>query len=113
MKVFGYARISVDIEQDRDNTSIENQKQIISNYVAENFRGADLEIYADRDRSGYTFEQREEYQKMRRAMLSSESKILVVKDFSRFSRRTGKGLAEFEDLIEKDIRIIAIGDGVD
>ena len=113
MKVFGYARISVDIEQDRDNTSIENQKRIISDYVAENFRGADLEIYADRDRSGYTFEQREEYQKMRRAMLSSETKILVVKDFSRFSRRNSLGLLELETLRDAGVRMISINDGID
>ncbi len=113
MKVFGYARISVDIEQDRDNTSIENQKQIISDYVAENFWGADLEIYADRDRSGYTFEQREEYQKMRRAMLSSETKILVVKDFSRFSRRNSLGLLELETLRDAGVRMISINDGID
>ena len=37
MNISGYTRISVDIEQDRDNTSIENQKAIISDYVATYF----------------------------------------------------------------------------
>ncbi|MGN0492089.1 MAG: recombinase family protein, partial [Acutalibacteraceae bacterium] len=61
----GYCRISVDDELDRDNTSIENQKSIISEYVSRSFPGSTLTFYEDRDRSGYTFEQREGYQKMR------------------------------------------------
>ena len=40
MNISGYTRISVDIEQDRDNTSIENQKAIISDYVGVSFRKA-------------------------------------------------------------------------
>ena len=56
MNISGYTRISVDIEQDRDNTSIENQKAIISDYVATYFPQAKLTLYEDRDRSGYTFE---------------------------------------------------------
>ena len=91
MKIAGYCRISVDLEQDRDNTSIENQKSIIQDFVSKKFPDADLTFYADRDRSGYTFEQREEYQKLRVEMLKGEYDILVVKDFSRFSRRNSKG----------------------
>lgn len=63
--IAGYCRISVDEELDRDNTSIENQKSIIKDYVARTFPGSELDFYEDRDRSGYTFEQREGYQKMR------------------------------------------------
>ena len=39
--------------------------------------------------------------------------ILVVKDFSRFSRRNSRGLVELEDLRDVGIRIISIGDGID
>jgi len=113
LTVFGYARISVDIEQDRDNTSIENQKSIIKAYVEDHFKGANLILYSDRDRSGYTFEQREEYMQMRRELLQSESKILVIKDFSRFSRRNSLGLLELETLRDAGVRIISIGDGID
>ena len=38
-RIAGYARISVDEELDRDNTSIENQKAIISDFVARKFPG--------------------------------------------------------------------------
>ena len=95
MKIVGYTRISVDLDEDkRDNTSIENQKRIIRDYVKKEFPDANLKIYEDRDRSGYTFSQRENYQKMRKELISGEVRILIVKDFSRFSRRNSLGLLE-------------------
>ena len=111
--IAGYCRISVDLELDRDNTSIENQKLIISEYVQRYFPGSDLDFYEDRDRSGYTFEQREGYQELRRKMMSHEYDILIIKDFSRFSRRNSKGLVELEDLRDAGMRIISIGDNID
>ena len=113
MNISGYTRISVDIEQDRDNTSIENQKAIISDYVAAYFPQAKLTLYEDRDRSGYTFEQREGYQQMRPKLFSGESQILIIKDFSRFSRRNSLGLLELEALRDAGVRIISINDGID
>ena len=114
MIVAGYTRISVDLDEDsRDNTSIENQKKIIRDYVAEKFPTADLRLYEDRDRSGYTFAQREDYQLLRSRLLSGEISVLVVKDFSRFSRRNSLGLLELETLRDAGVRIISIGDGID
>ena len=113
LSIAGYCRISVDEELDRDNTSIENQKAIIEDYVRTKFPEAELTFYADRDRSGYNFDQREFYQIMRRKLVRGEHQILVVKDFSRFSRRNSKGLVELEDLRDSGVRIIAIGDGID
>ena len=111
--IAGYTRISVDDELEKDNTSIENQKAIIEDFVRQKFPGSTLTFYEDRDRSGYTFEQREDYQKMRRKMMSHQIDILVVKDFSRFSRRNSRGLVELEDLRDAGVRIISIGDGID
>ena len=111
--IAGYCRISVDEELDRDNTSIENQKAIIEDFVQQKFPGSSLTFYEDRDCSGYTFEQRESYQLMRRGLLSHKYDILVVKDFSRFSRRNSRGLVELEDLRDAGVRIISIGDGID
>ena len=113
LRIAGYCRISVDEELDRDNTSIENQKAIISDFVEHKFPGAELIFYEDRDRSGYTFEQREGYQAMRRELMAHRLDILVVKDFSRFSRRNSRGLVELEDLRDAGVRIISIGDGID
>ena len=113
LKIAGYCRISVDEELDRDNTSIENQKAIISDFVKHKFPDAELVFYEDRDRSGYTFEQREGYQAMRRELVAHRLDILVIKDFSRFSRRNSRGLVELEDLRDAGVRIISIGDGID
>lgn len=113
LRVAGYCRISVDEELDRDNTSIENQKAIISDYISKTFPASELDFYEDRDRSGYTFEQREGYQALRKKMLMHEYDILIIKDFSRFSRRNSKGLVELEDLRDAGMRIISIGDSID
>ena len=113
LKIAGYCRISVDEEQDRDNTSIENQKAIILDYAKRKFPESTVDFYEDRDRSGYTFEQREGYQMLRRRMMNLEYDILIVKDFSRFSRRNSKGLVELEDLRDKGMRIISVGDSID
>ena len=111
--IAGYARISVDDEQDQKNISIENQKAIIEDYVKTHFPGSTLTFFEDRDRSGYTFEQREGYQEMRRRLIRHKYDILIIKDFSRFSRRNSRGLVELEDLRDAGVRIISIGDGVD
>ena len=113
LRIAGYCRISVDDELDRDNVSIENQKAIIADFVEHKFLGAELVFYEDRDRSGYTFEQREGYQAMRRELMAHRLDILVIKDFSRFSRRNSRGLVELEDLRDAGARIISIGDNID
>ena len=111
--IAGYARISVDDEQEQKNISIENQKAIIEDYVKTHFPGSTLTFFEDRDRSGYTFEQREGYQEMRRGLMRHKYDILIIKDFSRFSRRNSRGLVELEDLRDAGVRIVSIGDGVD
>ena len=111
--IAGYCRISVDEELDRDNVSIENQKAIITDFVKHRFPDSTLTFYEDRDRSGYTFEQREGYQAMRHGLVDHRYDVLIVKDFSRFSRRNSRGLVELEDLRDAGVRIISIGDGID
>ena len=112
-RIAGYCRISVDMEADRDNTSIENQKDIISDYVQRHFPDSELTFFVDRDRSGYTFEQREDYQRMRPCLMAGRYDMLIIKDLSRFSRRNSRGLVELEDLRDAGVRIVAIGDSID
>ena len=107
--IAGYARISVDDEQEQKNISIENQKAIIEDYVKTHFPGSTLTFFEDRDRSGYTFEQREGYQEMRRGLMRHKYDILIIKDFSRFSRRNSRGLVELEDLRDAGVRIVTLG----
>lgn len=109
-----YARISVDTEKESDeNTSIENQLKLLHDHIRTHFPKCTYREYIDRDRSGYTFEQRENYMEMRRRLLNGKSRILIIKDFSRFSRRTSKGLAELEDYRDNDVRIISVMDSID
>ena len=44
LRIAGYCRISVDLEMDRDNTSIENQKSIITDFVNKTFTDASLDL---------------------------------------------------------------------
>lgn len=111
--IAGYCRISVDEELDRDNTSIENQKAILEDFARHKFPDSTLTFYEDRDKSGYTFDQRPGYQSMRKELTSRQKDILLVKDFSRFSRRNSRGLVELEDLRDAGIRIISVGDNID
>ena len=111
--IAGYCRISVDDEQDQKNISIENQKAILEDFVKQRFPSSSLTFFEDRDRSGYTFEQREGYQEMRKGLMRHKYDILLVKDFSRFSRRNSRGLVELEDLRDAGVRIISVGDGID
>ncbi len=112
-KIAAYTRISVDGEKDDDNTSIENQKKLIAEYCMQHFPTSTVDYYEDRDKSGYTFEQRPDYMKLRSKLFAGEYDIFIVKDLSRFSRRNGRGLAEMEDLRDSGVRIIAITDGLD
>ena len=107
-RIAAYMRISVDTEKDRDNTSIENQRRIIKAYIKQTFPDAQVDYYEDRDRSGYTFEQRENYQQMRPLLMNGYYDILMIKDFSRFSRRNSRGLVELEDLRLVDGRFAVI-----
>lgn len=91
-KIAAYMRISVDTEKDRDNTSIENQRRIIKAYLKQRFPDAEVDYYVDRDRSGYTFEQRESYMKMRPLLMSGDYDILLIKDLSRFPVGTARDL---------------------
>ena len=50
---------------------------------------------------------------MRKKLVTRQYDILIVKDFSRFSRRNSRGLVELEDLRDAGVRIISIGDGID
>ena len=60
-RIAGYCRISVDVEADMNNTSIENQKDIISDYVQRYFPDGELTFFVDRGRlnKGFVFLKKE------------------------------------------------------
>ena len=49
-RIAAYTRISVDLELDRDNTSIENQKAIIDEYCRLHFPTSTVDYFEDRDK---------------------------------------------------------------
>ena len=116
LKIAAYTRISDEdrIEQELDeNTSLINQRKIITAYCDKHFPNSPVDFYEDRAISGYTFAKRPDYQAMRAKLFKHEYDILILKDLSRFSRRNSHGLAELEDLRDEGIRIISIGDNLD
>lgn len=112
-KIAAYCRISVDDEKNDKNTSIENQKLIINSYIENNFPDSDVTFFEDRDKSGFSFNERPAYQRMRTLLMKGEYDILIVKDLSRFARNLVYGYAELEELRDTGVRTIAIGDDLD
>lgn len=112
-KIAAYCRISVDDEKNDKNTSIENQKLIINSYIEKHFPDSDVTFFEDRDKSGFSFNERPAYQRMRPLLMKGEYDILIVKDLSRFARNLVYGYAELEELKDAGVRTIAIGDDLD
>lgn len=113
LSIAAYCRISVDDEKNDKNTSIENQKVIINKYIEKYFPGSDVTFFEDRDKSGFSFNERPEYQRMRPLLMKGEFNILIVKDLSRFARTLVYGLAELNELSDAGVRTIAIEDNLD
>jgi len=75
--ITAYCRISVEEETGKENTSIENQKSIIAEYTANYFPYSVVDCFEDRDRSVYSFEQREGYQEMHKGLMSGKFSIHI------------------------------------
>ena len=114
LRIAGYCRISVDDELDRDNVSIENQKAIIRDFVEAQIprRGAACFSRTATGRATPLSSARA-IRPCGGSSWRTGCDILVIKDFSRFSRRNSRGLVELEDLRDAGVRIISIGDGID
>ena len=107
-----YARLSRDDELQGESNSIVNQKDILTKYAKEKgFRN--LTYFVDDGISGATFD-RSDFNRMISAVESGEVTTLIVKDMSRFGRDYLK-VGYYTDILfaEKDVRFIAINDGVD
>lgn len=114
-----YSRLSVD-HNDRKAESIENQIEIIRQYIAEENRRikngrkfAVQGIYIDRGTSGTSF-QREGFGRLMDDVRSHKIDCIIVKDLSRF----GRDYVETGNYIEKilpflGVRFIAVTDGFD
>ena len=111
--IAGYTRISVDDELDQKNISIENQKAIIEDFVKQKFPGSTLTSIRISIAPATPSSSGRATRPCGKKLVTRQYDILIVKDFSRFSRRNSRGLVELEDLRDAGVRIISIGDGID
>lgn len=114
-----YSRLSVD-KHDKKTESIENQIDIIKQYVKQNNDDPDKKMeliiydeYIDCGISGTTFV-REGFERLMSDVRNKKVSCIIVKDFSRF----GRDYIEAGNLIEKllpflGVRFISVADGFD
>ena len=111
-RVAMYARLSVD-RDDSKSESIENQLDIMKNYIKDHPELADYREYADCGVSGTTFD-RPEFNRMMDDVRSGRINCLVIKDLSRF----GRDYLETTNYIEVilpflEVRLISVNDHFD
>ena len=114
-----YSRLSVD-HHDRKSESIENQIDIIKDYISENNANPDREMdfviydtYIDRGISGTSFK-RNGFERLMQDVRERNVNCIIVKDLSRF----GRDYLETGNLIEKILpflgcRFISVADNFD
>ncbi len=113
IRVAKYIRLSREDGDDRESESVENQRDIIDNYIQEHEELVDSGEYVDDGYTGTNFN-RPGFQKMLKDIEEEKIDCIITKDLSRFGRDhidTGYYLERF--LPANNIRYIAIGDNVD
>ncbi len=107
-----YARLSQEDALDGDSNSIVNQKAVLSKYAADN-GFTNLAFFIDDGVSGVTFD-RPSFNRMIKEIEAGNVSTVIVKDMSRLGRDYLKvGYYTEIFFVERDVRYIAINDGVD
>ena len=112
-KVAKYMRLSREDGDDRESESIENQRDIIDNYIKEHDDLEVVEEYIDDGYTGTNFN-RPGFQKLLKDVQDEKVNCIITKDLSRFGRdhiETGYYLERY--FPANRIRYIALGDRVD
>lgn len=113
IRVAKYIRLSREDGDDRESESVENQRDIIDNYILRHEELIDSGEYVDDGFTGTNFN-RPGFQKMLEDIEKEKIDCIITKDLSRFGRDhidTGYYLERY--LPANNIRYIAIGDNVD
>ena len=113
IRVAKYIRLSREDGDDRESESVENQRDIIDNYILGHEELIEAGEYVDDGYTGTNFN-RPGFQKMLKDIEEEKIDCIITKDLSRFGRDhidTGYYLERF--LPANNIRYIAIGDNVD
>ena len=107
-----YARLSQEDALDGDSNSIVNQKALLSKYAADNGFSNPV-FFIDDGVSGVTFD-RPNFNRMIAEIEAGNVATVIVKDMSRLGRDYLKvGYYTEIFFVERDVRYIAINDGVD
>lgn len=107
-----YARLSQEDMNDGDSNSIVNQKAVLSKYAADN-GFLNPTFFIDDGVSGVTFD-RPNFNRMIAEIEAGNVSTVIVKDMSRLGRDYLKvGYYTEIFFVERDVRYIAINDGVD
>ena len=112
-KVAKYMRLSREDGDDRESESIENQRDIIDNYIKEHDDLEEVGEYIDDGYTGTNFN-RPGFQKLLKDVQDEKVNCIITKDLSRFGRdhiETGYYLERY--FPANKIRYIALGDRVD
>lgn len=112
-KVAKYMRLSRDDGDDKESESIENQRDIINNYINEHEELEEIKEYVDDGYTGTNFN-RPGFKEMLEDIKNEKINCIITKDLSRFGRdhiETGYYLERY--FPSNSIRYIAIGDNVD
>ena len=108
IRVAKYIRLSRDDGDDRESESVENQRDIIDNYIQEHKELIEVGEYVDDGYTGTNFN-RPGFQKMLQDIKKEKVDCIITKDLSRFGRDhidTGYYLERY--LPANNIRYIAI-----
>lgn len=113
IRVAKYIRLSREDGDDRESESVENQRDIIDNYILGHEELIEAGEYVDDGYTGTNFN-RPGFQRMLKDIEDEKIDCIITKDLSRFGRDhidTGYYLERY--LPTNNIRYIAIGDNVD
>jgi len=107
-----YIRLSIGSEKESTN-SIENQRNIMLNYIAKKPDFIVIKVYCDNGYSGTNFE-RPAFKEMMKDIKNGKIDCVIVKDLSRFGRNYLEVGRYIEHILPSmNIRLIAINDNYD
>ena len=112
-KVAKYIRLSDEDRYKKESESVENQRDIIDNFIEKNIDLEEFDEYVDDGYTGGNFE-RPRFKQMLKDIEDGKVNCIITKDLSRFGRDhidTGYYLERY--FPRMNIRYIAIGDGID
>lgn len=106
-----YLRLSVEDGDDKESTSIGNQRRIIEDY-AKNNNIIITKYYIDDGYSGYTMS-RPSFNELKEDLNNEKVHTIIVKDASRLGRHNAKVQLFLENILDTGNRILLLDDGYD